>query len=253
MNADGTSGTRRRASVLLLGTFHLQQQDDLLDVMSPAGQAQIEEVVAALCRFRPTKVGVEVMGDWAATVNDQYRAYLAGEFPMTRNEVHQVGFRVAERGGHRQVYPVDAKGVHWTEAPWEELAQYAKAHGQEHLLEFDASLHAPSQATEGPQAFRARLMAMNDPEEVRAGHGVYFSGPFRIGQGEEYPGADVITDWWYSRNLRIFANIQRITESPEDRILVIIGAGHLPILRHCIECSPDHRLVEAVDILGGAS
>ena len=46
------------------------------------------------------------------------------------------------------------------------------------------------------------------------------------------------------RNLRIFANLKRITESPDDRILVVFGAGHVPILRHAIACSPKHELVD---------
>jgi len=36
---------------------------------------------------------------------------------------------------------------------------------------------------------------------------------------------------WYKRNLRIVVNINRITEPGKDRILVIIGAGHLKLLK----------------------
>lgn len=35
-----------------------------------------------------------------------------------------------------------------------------------------------------------------------------------------------VTDW-YKRNLRIFANINRVTTFPGDRVPLIIGAGHL--------------------------
>ena len=60
---------------------------------------------------------------------------------------------------------------------------------------------------------------------------------------------DVITAW-YNRNLRIFANLQRITEPPGERLLVVYGAGHIPILRHCVEASPEYDLVEVADYLG---
>ena len=59
---------------------------------------------------------------------------------------------------------------------------------------------------------------------------------------------DQVTGGWYNRNLRIFANIHRIAE-PGDRILVIIGAGHVPIIRHAFRASPEFRLIEVGDVL----
>jgi hypothetical protein len=40
------------------------------------------------------------------------------------------------------------------------------------------------------------------------------------------------------------SNLQRITESPDERILLIIGGGHIPVLRHCVQASPEYALVE---------
>ena len=50
---------------------------------------------------------------------------------------------------------------------------------------------------------------------------------------------------WYNRSLRIFADPQRTIEDLHDRVLVIYGSRHIPILRHCVMASPDYRLVEA--------
>lgn len=251
-------GIERRAQVMLLGTFHFHnprldavKHEDLLDVLAPSGQAQVAELVGLLCRFRPTKVGVEHMAEAAPAVQAEYDAYRAGDFELTANEIHQVGFRVAARLGHQAVYPIDAKGAIWDGGPWRALEAYAKAHGQEPLLETPARYSRPPHPVGGSETLRQRLLVMNEPERIKAGHAVYFDGPFRVGGGNEYPGVDLITVWWYGRNLRIFANIQRITECADDRILVIIGAGHLPILRHAVECSPDHQLVEVASVLSG--
>ena len=46
----------------------------------------------------------------------------------------------------------------------------------------------------------------------------------KAGEGGQYPGVDSKTAW-YNRNLRIFANLQRLTEQPGERILLVIGAG----------------------------
>lgn len=66
----------------------------------------------------------------------------------------------------------------------------------------------------------------------------------RIGKNEEYPGVDLLADW-YKRNLKIFTNITRITESKEDRILVIIGGGHVKLLQQFFEDSREYDLEPA--------
>ncbi len=60
-------------------------------------------------------------------------------------------------------------------------------------------------------------------------------------------GADLLSKW-YERNIRIFANLQRITR-PGDRVLVLFGSGHAPILRELIQHDPRLRLVEPRDYL----
>jgi hypothetical protein len=92
------------------------------------------------------------------------------------------------------------------------------------------------------------LLRENDPVRVLASHGQYLIEGFRLGRGDDYLGPDMRTRW-FNRNLRIFHNLQRITASPAERILVIMGAGHLPILRHSVEASPEYRLVEVRDHL----
>ena len=57
-------------------------------------------------------------------------------------------------------------------------------------------------------------------------------------------GADILSIYWYNRNLRIFRKLQEITESSKDRILVIFGNGHASILRHLLESSPEYEFIE---------
>lgn len=84
------------------------------------------------------------------------------------------------------------------------------------------------------------ILTLNDPLILDRGFGAYLSGDFTLGT---YEGADALAMHWYARNLRILRNIQNITTSPNDRILVIIGAGHAQILTHLFACSPGYELV----------
>ncbi len=113
-----------------------------------------------------------------------------------------------------------------------------------------AALHRFNDSLKVTMPLRDYLVRRNDPAEVRVSHGQYLIGGFRLGRDDDYLGPDMRTRW-YNRNLRIFHNLQRITSSPDERLLVIIGAGHVPILRHAIEASPEFRLVEVRDVLGG--
>ena len=68
-----------------------------------------------------------------------------------------------------------------------------------------------------------------------------------VGAGDGYIGARVVGQW-YERNLRIFANLATLAK-PGDRILLIIGQGHAPILRELVRSHTAMRLVEALPYL----
>ncbi len=82
---------------------------------------------------------------------------------------------------------------------------------------------------------------MNSRESHNYGYGIYLLGNFKT---ENNQGADHLSIWWYNRNLRIFRNITGITESIEDRIMIIMGNGHAAILRNLFEASPNFEFVE---------
>ena len=100
------------ARVLLLGTWHFANPGlDLhntrsIDVLEAAAQEQIATLVERLARFAPDRVFVE----WPAELTDQrYAAWLADELPPSRNEVVQLGFRLARLQGHARVHGIDVR------------------------------------------------------------------------------------------------------------------------------------------------
>ena len=248
-----------KTKLMLLGTFHFQDsgldhykpQFDV-DILSENRQQEVSEIVELLATFRPTKIAVECRPDHQEEIDRSYSAYLRDEFQLLGGEVHQLGFRLAKRLGHSKLYCVDALGC--DSEPPVNLDSYAREHGQEHLLShwmprFEELL-ALADAQKAQQTLQEILLRCNSEDEILSGHGIYLVDYFKIGVGDEYPGVDWITTWWYNRNLRIFANLQHITETPDEKILLIIGAGHLPILRHCVTASPEYDLVEVHDYLG---
>jgi hypothetical protein len=151
---------------------------------------------------------------------------------------------------------VDVLGRSYPDEP-DDLTKTAEALGQGELMKspWDArftALYRHGDQTKASRSLRETLLTMNTPERLMAGHGHYLLGQMALGTDTEYPGADSVSGWWYNRNLRIFANIRRLMK-PGDRVLVVIGAGHVPIIRHAVQASPEMKLIEVSTILGNES
>ena len=253
---------RGKAIVLLLGTFHFAnpgldeyKPQFTVDVLSKERQKEVAEVVKCLAAFRPTKIAVEALPSQGSRLAEEFKAYLKGDFELPANEIYQLGFRVAREASLTRVFPVDAPGRDYE--PYVDPVEWAVSHDQADALtksekpwdQYFNSLDAYEDRLKTKQSLPQYLIHLNDPAQVLHQHGRYLTGTFKVGNAEEFPGPDAKMKW-YGRNLRIFANVQRITDGPQDRILVIIGAGHLALLRHAFETSPEHKLVEVAEVLG---
>jgi len=232
-------------SVMVVGVAHFGNPGRDLhdvrvdDVLSARRQAEIQKVVDALARFRPTKILVEWSASQAAK---EYAAYRAGTSSPSRNEVVQLGFRLARQMGLPEVAGVDVPG----DFPYESLQRFAEAHGQTALLEkTDAGWAMQIQELDHvlqSGSIRDLLRFINSPPWIeRSQH------PYRlllnIGQGPTQPGADLLAAW-YRRNFYISANVVQAVH-PGDRVIIFYGAGHAFLLRQLVSEMPGWILVEA--------
>jgi Family of unknown function (DUF5694) len=242
-----------RAHILVLGTYHFDNpgldvvKTEVADVLTPAKQAEVKQVIEALARFRPTKIAVEVRADRAARLDSLYAAYRVGRHTLSRSEVQQLGFRLAERFGHPRLYPAD----HGGEFPFGAVMQYAQAHDPafvQRVQQAIADMTAEKNRHHQQKSIGEILRLENDPARLRQGHAMYIEGA-RVGAGDTYVGAELLAKW-YERNIRIFSDLQRIAQ-PGDRVLVIFGTGHAAILRELIASDPRLELIEANEYLPG--
>lgn len=240
-----------KTEVLVLGTYHFANPGldvvkvEVADVLSPAKQAEIRSIVEALARFRPTKIAVEQVPATAPRLDSAYRAYRASTHQLTRDETEQLGFRLAAMLEHPRLYPVDHRG----EFPFGPLMQYAAANDTAFVSEVNremARITAESNQQHRDLTIPQILRAANDPADLARGHAFYMRVA-EVGAGDSYVGANLLARW-YERNIHIFSNLQRVAE-PGDRILLIIGSGHAPILRELVSADVRLTLVEANQFL----
>jgi hypothetical protein len=246
----------QQPTLLVLGTGHFNNPGrDLFntkvdDVLAEARQAQISAVVEQLASFRPTHIAVEWPQKAQSKLDTRYREYKEGRYALGRQEEDQIGLRLAAKLGHARVYAVD-----WNEEPpgdWEhyDLFSYGESHGQKALI---AAIRDPKRATGiielGSQSIGTWLLQLNRPEALAINHRHYFDWAM-VGDHEQQPGANWVGAW-YGRNLRIFNNLVRLTDRPQDRILVIYGQGHAYLLRQFATESGAFRLTDVDAVLKG--
>ncbi|HJU72776.1 MAG TPA: DUF5694 domain-containing protein [Gemmatimonadaceae bacterium] len=253
-----------KAELLLVGVFHFADQGldaykpvHRLDISSPERQRELEQLVSDLARFQPTVVAVEALRGEQRRLDSLFVAYGAGAYQLEINEVYQIGFRLAKRVGLRRVVAADAESRSYMTRE-EAMAKVATLGlNMDSVLKQIQSdpwaarfnrLYAYEDSIKTRRTISQHLLASNDPERIRLGHGAYVVGSFKLGPNADYLGPDDATQW-YNRNLRIFSNLQSVTSGPSDRILLIIGAGHLPILRFLAQASPEYRLREPAEFI----
>ena len=251
-----TSGDKSALAtpIMFLGVYHMHNpgldevnlQAD--DVLAPKRQREIEDLVERLARFQPTKIAIE------APYRDSYwpglyQKYLAGQYVLGRNEIEQIAFRLAKRLKLPTVYGVDYQMFMNGLTPSEmedpkpaTTSTSASAKAEPSALSPEDQLLRRSTVTE-------YLMHLNNDSEVEKNHEEYMTMllPDRS-DAAIYRKADLVSNW-YRRNLRIFANINRIVEPGKDRILVIIGAGHLKLLQEFASDSPYFNEIDVESFL----
>ncbi|MFA6469477.1 MAG: DUF5694 domain-containing protein [Bacteroidota bacterium] len=252
-----------KAKVMTLGVFHFNfpnldaqkiDDKDKIDVLEEKHQKEIAKITDALKEFMPTCIVIEVQPASQKRIDSLYKAYRLGKHTLGRSEIEQLGFRIANDLKIEKLECVDTWGKLYENLEYLSSDTSSRAKAFEHYYfnnpdtiykkkKKGISLSTASGITDN-------LLYLNDPQTIKESLGSYLIGHFKYEEKEgDYTGVDFETGRWFNRNLRIFRNIQKITKSSSDRILIIYGAGHLNILNYLFESSPEYELVGSESFL----
>src|SRR3546814_4463488 len=81
------------------------------DVTTPAHQHEIETLVDALARFRPTRIAIEWPSSDQAGLDKRYAAYRAGTLPVSANERDQIALRLAAKLGRSEEHTSELQSL----------------------------------------------------------------------------------------------------------------------------------------------
>ncbi|MCC6411219.1 MAG: hypothetical protein IT270_06150 [Saprospiraceae bacterium] len=255
---------KHKAKAMILGVFHFDNPglDSYkpkfpFNILEKKRQEELEILLNQIAEYKPTKILVE----WSrirddSVANERYIKYLNGTFSIDdkRNEVYQLGFKLAKKMGHKRIYCSDAS-AEWfgVELDWDnyDVEAYLKSKGQyEKSTRYDfQSFYAWSDSLKTVQTLTEHLAMLNSPKNRLKDHQAYLTELILEGAGDNYVGADAVAKW-YRRNLRIFANAYDFADfDSEERLLLIYGSGHVWQLRQLFMDSPDFEYVELNEYL----
>lgn len=240
---------------LLVGTYHFQSRPsgegddaDPISMKTPDKQAELDHLVERLAAYEPTKVMVEAPYAMESQVTTTYTMYRFGTYELGQNEVHQIGYRLARRLGHGQVFPIDILHRWWEPGVEEVTANNPAAAEIWNAIQQRIKARDAAQTEAGyNRTVTERLAALNTLQPESSGLEDYLTDWVRVVDGDNYAGADIVGNW-YHRNVRIYANLMRYAEA-DDRLLVVYGASHIPVLRHLLHASRQFVLDDPMDYL----
>ncbi|WP_350343626.1 DUF5694 domain-containing protein [Proteinivorax tanatarense] len=226
--------------ILILGSYHMNNPNQDLfnvkadDVFSSKRQVQIRECINLLKKFSPTKIALEVPADKQDELNSRFKEYLNNSYKLGRSEGEQLGFRIASELGHKHIY-----GIDWNEGEGDgRFIEYAKVHQKDiydKIINHGKAVTKKIDDLLAGGTIKSALVYLNNEKNLALDHRIYLQ-ICKIGHRKEYLGVDWVKGW-YERNLKIYTNLTRIVTSDRDRVLIIYGYGHVPLLKQfAIDC-----------------
>lgn len=244
---------KEQAKVLVVGTFHLDYpgldahktaDEDKIDVLIEPKKSEVTELVEYIKKFKPNKIAIEAYDSWNAT--EKLKQYKKGELRDKRDERYQIAMRIANEMQLDTLYAIDSGSMA------DDLEKIDSSYTKALFKDFDFQSddiyeqYFKNWLKEDDKIIpKVNLLDYfkyaNSKESHQYGYGFYLIGDFKL---DNERGADILSSWWYNRNLRIFRKLQLITESPNDRILLVFGNGHAAVLRQFLEASPEYQFIE---------
>ncbi|PRX53939.1 hypothetical protein CLV81_2332 [Flagellimonas meridianipacifica] len=237
--------------IALLGTFHFGETTDYSSMDmdnfdSKKRQKEMEELVQALKKFKPTKILLECTLKDEAFFQEAYMNYINGQTQLKMDEREQIGFRLASELNHTTIYCIDYK----LPVPLDSLSNFAEKHMKPEFLSFLASIERNDENDSkvlAAKSLKKYYAFKNSDEEDQKNKRQYIQETAKFVSDSTYIGIKFVSTWW-ERNFHIMSNIDRHI-GYTDRVLVLIGGAHRAVLKDFYKARNDVHYEEIANYL----
>jgi len=248
-----TAQTKKK-QILLIGTFHFANpgnditQINTFNIMSDKSQKELETISDKIKKFGPDKIFVE----WKFSQQDEldkfYNKNTDSLFKNSKNEITQLALRTAKKLNHKKLYGIDYR----TRFPYDSLMMSMEKADQKDLMEKNKKMTEQFEKDHNERISKSTLTELilyfNKKETDRENIQWYLEVANRTGKPDDFTGPSLVANW-YKRNLYMYSLVQKLTDSKDDKIMVLLGAGHAAMLKEFIENDPTFELVELSTVL----
>ncbi len=248
-------GQGKKKQILVIGTFHFENpghdvaQFNSFNVMTPKSQKELENISNKIKAFSPDKIFVEWPYEKQAALDKFYNRNADSLIANSADEIVQVALRSAKKLHHKKLYAID---YNETVFPYDSLMSEMKRAGQENLIKQSEDAMKVYEIAENKKiatyTLTELLLEHNTLKEDNENIGWYLSIANRGGGKGNFTGPYLVSEW-YRRNLYIYSLLQKLTSADDDKVMIIMGAGHTALLREFIKYDDTFEIVELKDIL----
>jgi pheromone shutdown protein TraB len=262
--------SQAQKQALLVGTFHFHNPGmdavklNTFDVMTEASQKELEHITDQIKKFHPDKIFVEwdykdqksldslyelyKNGTYDDFVESKYKNGKSGYNYYKKNEIIQLGFRAAKKAGLAKVHAIDYQ----MNLPFDTVLKAINKAGQTSLMnEINSSIEEQGKVANdkiGRLSLTALLEDNNTPAYRTTNNGFYIKYINRAGTQDDFAGADAVNAW-YKRNLYMYSLIQKLTQPQDQRIMILLGSGHVSMIKKFIDDEHIFKVVELKDLI----
>lgn len=239
----------QKVKILNVGTFHMGYTSDKIkrdfDPQSKVNKEQIQELNTLLAGFKPTIILVESEPKEQENLEKNYSKYLKNPNQETdfKGEIHLIAFEIGRLAQTKKIIGIDKQLAYdymGIDALAHEIDAKTYLKGQKEIMKI---INYVDKGT-----LKERFLKMNDQNYYDAMINFNADLLTYVNTADNFEGADVAGDF-YVRNLKMFANINRIKVTDNDRILVLSGATHAAFFDMLMKRSPKYELVPITEYL----
>ncbi len=250
------------AKIMTLGVFHFAyhnldavttKKEDQISVLEEPYQSEIIAISKALEEYNPTIIAIEMIPEEQHKIDSLFLQYADDKLTLGKDEIYQLAFRIGKDLKLNRINCVNDYGKHYDNITQIFNDSIRSAKFEDYFLKSRDTIFRRPLTGRKVSGIIDELYERNKPDVVKEDLAVYLFNPFKYEeQPGDFTGVDFETGRWFNRNLRIFRNIQRIPHNADDRILLIIGAGHLNLLNFFFDVSEEFEFVSPLPFLENA-
>lgn len=237
----------QKVKVLNMGTFHMGYTTDRYksDFYVKSNKNQIQKLTQLISKFKPTIILVEIEPQHNELLEENYKKYIKNPFSDTefQNEIQFIAFEVGRLSNTSKIYGIDHQ-LGYDYMGIDKLAKEinSKTYLNEHqkIVDFFKSGYSKN--------LIEQIIKMNEQEYYNALININADLLTYVNTKNDFEGADVAANF-YKRNLRMFANINKIKVSDNDRIFILSGGTHAAFFDMLMKRSPRYKLVPLKEYL----